>query len=52
MMRPRVMDVWSVSLMFGATALWTTMLVAVAVRIRLVRARGLEPPRAARPSGT
>jgi hypothetical protein len=28
------MDVWSVSLMFGATALWATMLVAVAVRIR------------------
>lgn len=33
------MDVWSVSLMFGVTALWTTMLVGVAVRIRLVRAR-------------
>jgi hypothetical protein len=38
------MDVWSVSLMFGATALWTTMLVAVAVRIRLVRARELRGP--------
>ena len=46
------MDVWSLFIMFGVTALWGAMLTAVVLRVRLVRAEGLEPPRAARPSGT
>jgi hypothetical protein len=48
----RYMDAWTIILMLGATAIWTTMVVAVAWRIRLVRAEGLEPPRAVKPNGT
>jgi hypothetical protein len=46
------MDAWTLILMFGATAIWSSMLGAVAWRIKLMRAEGLEPPRAAKPSGT
>jgi hypothetical protein len=48
----RYMDAWTIILMLGATAIWTTMVIAVAWRIRLVRAEGLEPPRAVKPNGT
>ena len=61
------MSAWTLSLMLGVSAIWIAMLGAVAYlavqlavrRSRLgrpplgeVRARGLEPPRAVRPSGT
>jgi hypothetical protein len=46
------MDEWTLILMLGVLAIWISMVSAVVLRIRLVRVRGLEPPRAARPSGT
>ena len=52
------MDPWTIILMLGASAIWATMLVAVAWRVRLgeaesrMRAEGLEPPRAVKPGGT
>ena len=46
------MDAWTIILMLGATAIWTAMVFAVAWRIRLMRAEGLEPPRAVKPGGT
>lgn len=51
MTSPIHMDAWTIILMLGATALWTSMVVAVLLRIRVMRAEGLEPPRA-KPSGT
>jgi hypothetical protein len=51
-MTSSVMDAWTIILMLGATAIWSTMVAAVVWRIRLMRAEGLEPPRAAKPSGT
>jgi hypothetical protein len=52
------MTTWTAFLMVGVTAIWISMVSAVAylasrapVRATM-RARGLEPPRAARPSGT
>lgn len=48
----RYMDAWTIILMLGATAIWTAMVFAVAWRIRLMRAEGLEPPRAVKPGGT
>lgn len=45
-------DAWTIILMLGATAIWTTMVAAVVWRIRLMRVEGLEPPRAAKPNGS
>jgi hypothetical protein len=45
------MDAWTIILMLGSTALWTSMVGAVIWRIRLMRVEGLEPPRA-KPNGT
>jgi hypothetical protein len=46
------MNNWTLTIMLGVTAIWLSMLSAVWYRIRLMRVRGLEPPRAARPNGT
>jgi hypothetical protein len=54
------MTAWTTFLMIGVTAIWISLVSAVAYLVRSprgalaepMRARGLEPPRAARPSGT
>ena len=46
------MDAWTIILMLGAIAIWTTMVGAVVWRTKLMRAEGLEPPQAVKPSGT
>jgi hypothetical protein len=49
-----LMTMWNAILGTGVAAIWLAMVSAVAYRVRAatVRARGLEPPRAARPNGT
>jgi hypothetical protein len=46
---------WNLSLLGLAGAIWLTIFFAMAYAVRateLMRARGLEPPRASRPNGT
>jgi hypothetical protein len=46
-------SMWNALLGLSVAAIWLAMVSAVAYRVRAtVRARGLEPPRAARPNGT
>ena len=45
------MDVWTLILMLAVSAIWLSLAGAVVVRVRTVRAEGLEPPRA-KPDGT
>jgi hypothetical protein len=48
-----LVTMWNAILGTGVVAIWLAMVSAVAFRVRAtVRARGLEPPRAARPNGT
>jgi hypothetical protein len=44
-------DVWTIILMLGVTAIWVSLAGAFVHRVRTVRAEGLEPPRA-KPNGT
>ena len=50
------MTIWNAALVTGVATIWVAMVSAVAYacarRANEVRARGLEPPRAARPNGT
>ena len=45
------MDAWTLILMVGVSAIWLTLAAAVLLRVKTVRAEGLEPPRA-KPNGT
>ena len=49
------MSAWNLSLLGLAGAIWLTIITAIAYAVRaadVMRARGLEPPRASRPNGT
>ena len=49
------MSAWNLSLLGLAGAIWLTIFSALVHAVRaaeLMRARGLEPPRASRPNGT